>query len=254
MLHALILAGLPYAPPKPVSLDSPPITIQFSPAEPPTTRPISTPRPPEAQKTTQPAATETTRKTATTKPIDAADAPPERAPPPNAIRPPTTQAEKPLLPAIPEPAAPTSMQLIADAVRMIQNNASQAEIPPLPGQDGPRRTYIDHSTREPRFAGYMDAWVKKVERVGNLNYPVEIRRKRLSGHLTLDVCIRRDGSVESIDILRPSQHPELDRAALRIVRMAAPYAPLPGNIQADTDILHITRVWRFGPDSHWGYD
>ena len=146
------------------------------------------------------------------------------------------------------------MQLIADAVDMIQNNPSQAELPPLPGQDGLRRTYIDRSTREPRFAGYMNAWVKKVERVGNLNYPVEIRRKRLSGHLMLDVCIRRDGSVESIDILRPSQYPELYQAALRIVRMAAPYAPLPENIRADTDILHITRVWRFGPDHHWAYD
>lgn len=97
----------------------------------------------------------------------------------------------------------------------------------------------------------MDAWVKKVERVGNLHYPTEIRRKGLSGHLTLDVAIRPDGGVASIDLLRPAQNSELNRAARDIVRMAAPYAPLPADILADTDLLHITRVWRFGPGGQW---
>ena len=258
MLHVVILAGLPYAPPKPTASDARPIAIRFSPAPatPQTSAPAPTPTPdiPKPQKTTHPAITETARKTEIARPVKTIDSPPEITPPPTTTRPPAAQPEKPSPPTIAEPARPTGMQLIANAVDLIQNGPSQTETLTLPGQDGPRRTYIDRSTREPRFAGYMDAWVKKVERVGNLNYPVEIRRKRLSGHLTLDVCIRGDGSVESIDILRPSQHPELDRAALNIVRMAAPYAPLPENIRADTDILHITRVWRFGPDHHWAYD
>ncbi|MGB0721542.1 MAG: energy transducer TonB [Gammaproteobacteria bacterium] len=114
-----------------------------------------------------------------------------------------------------------------------------------------RHKHINPSTREPRYAAYMDAWVKKVERIGNLNYPVEARRMRLTGRLLLDVRIRADGSLESIEVLNSSGHPELDQAAQEIVRMGAPYAPLPGSIRAETDILHITRTWRFSGDDIW---
>jgi protein TonB len=37
----------------------------------------------------------------------------------------------------------------------------------------------------------------------------------------------------------------LDQAAIRIVRLAAPFDRFPDNIRADTDILHITRTWTF---------
>jgi protein TonB len=108
-----------------------------------------------------------------------------------------------------------------------------------------RRRFISANTREYEFASYMQAWVSKVERVGNLNYPQEIRRRKLVGDLLLTVGINHDGSVESIDIRRSSGMPELDEAALRIVRLAAPFAPLPQNIRSQVDVLHITRTWKF---------
>jgi protein TonB len=108
-----------------------------------------------------------------------------------------------------------------------------------------RRRFISANTREYEFASYMQAWVSKVERVGNLNYPPEVRRRKLVGNLLLTVGINHDGSVESIDIRRSSGTPELDEAALRIVRLAAPYAPLPQNIRSQVDVLHITRTWKF---------
>ena len=37
----------------------------------------------------------------------------------------------------------------------------------------------------------------------------------------------------------------LDQAAIRIVRLAAPFDRFPDNIRSDTDILHITRTWTF---------
>jgi protein TonB len=37
----------------------------------------------------------------------------------------------------------------------------------------------------------------------------------------------------------------LDQAAIRIVRLASPFARFPDNIRVDTDILHITRTWTF---------
>jgi protein TonB len=61
----------------------------------------------------------------------------------------------------------------------------------------------------------------------------------------MTVGINQDGSVESIEILRGSGFNELDEAAARIVRIAAPYSPLPENISSRVDVLHITRTWKF---------
>ncbi len=109
----------------------------------------------------------------------------------------------------------------------------------------PVRKFISANTQEYEFASYMRAWVAKVERVGNLNYPSELRRKKLHGDLVLTVGIRKNGTVESIDIMRSSGIGEVDQAAVRIVQICAPYSPLPDNISRQVDILHITRTWRF---------
>lgn len=108
----------------------------------------------------------------------------------------------------------------------------------------PKRKFISANTREYVYANYMAAWVARVERVGNLNYPDEARRRSLEGQLVLTVAIRRDGSVERIDIIKSSGQPVLDDAAQRIVQIAAPFPPLPSGAD-DVDILHITRTWQF---------
>ena len=109
----------------------------------------------------------------------------------------------------------------------------------------PRRKWISASTREHKYAAYMEAWRAKVERVGNLNYPDEARRKRLSGDLLLDVALKSDGSIAEVVVRRSSGHRMLDDAARRIVQLAAPYARFPKAIRKETDILHIQRTWRF---------
>lgn len=113
-------------------------------------------------------------------------------------------------------------------------------------QQTPRRTYVDGiNAKQYRFASYMDAWRAKVERIGNLNYPDVVTRKKLYGSLLLIVAINPDGTIHSARVTRSSGHRELDRAALRIVNMAAPFPPLTKDILKDTDILYIPRVWRF---------
>jgi periplasmic protein TonB len=109
----------------------------------------------------------------------------------------------------------------------------------------PRRKFIGARTQEYRFAQYIEDWRVKVERIGNLNYPEQARRQHLYGRLQLSVSIRADGSVESIEVSKSSGQRILDAAAMRIVKLAAPYAPLPANIIKDTDILTITRTWSF---------
>jgi protein TonB len=112
-------------------------------------------------------------------------------------------------------------------------------------QKMPRHKYLNARTQEYKYAAYMDAWRAKVERVGNLNYPEEARRQNLSGSLVLDVAINPDGSVHALQVLRSSGQKLLDDAAMRIVEIAAPYAPLTPDMRADVDILHITRTWEF---------
>jgi protein TonB len=109
----------------------------------------------------------------------------------------------------------------------------------------PRQKYLHARTREYKYAAYMKAWEAKVERIGNLNYPEEARRRGLSGQLRLDVALNPDGTINSITVRRSSGYAVLDDAARRIVQLAAPFAPFPANIRAETDILHITRTWRF---------
>ena len=112
-------------------------------------------------------------------------------------------------------------------------------------QQRPKRKFVGARAEEYRFAQYVDNWRQKIERIGNLNYPSEARARRLYSSLLLTVAIKADGDVESIEITKSSGHKILDQAAIRIVRMAAPFDRFPDNIRADTDILHITRTWIF---------
>lgn len=112
-------------------------------------------------------------------------------------------------------------------------------------QSRPKRKNIGARTEEYRFAQYVESWRLKVERVGNLNYPEEARQKKLYGSLRITVNIRADGSVESAEVDRSSGSKILDQAAIRIIKMAAPYAAFPDDIRKDYDILGITRTWSF---------
>lgn len=110
----------------------------------------------------------------------------------------------------------------------------------------PTRKFVSASTQEFAWATYLRAWVDRAERVGNLNYPDEARRRRLSGTVVINIGIRRNGSVERADIVRSSGIPLLDEAALRIARLAEPYPPLPKTPE-NPDILNVVRTWQFLP-------
>ena len=111
----------------------------------------------------------------------------------------------------------------------------------------PKRKFVSASTQEYAWAAYLRDWVDRVERVGNLNYPDEARRRRLQGQVVISVAVRRNGSVERADIVQSSGVRLLDDSALRIARLAEPYPPLP-RTEDDPDILHVTRTWQFLPE------
>jgi periplasmic protein TonB len=112
-------------------------------------------------------------------------------------------------------------------------------------QQRPRRKFLGARVEEFRFARYIEDWRAKVERIGEMNYPQAARDDKKYGSLVVTVAIKADGSLEDVEIRRSSGVRILDQAAIRIVRLAAPYAPFPSEIAKDTDVLSITRTWMF---------
>ncbi len=108
----------------------------------------------------------------------------------------------------------------------------------------PRQHFVGPSAASAPEARYVEAWRQKIELLGTEHYPPEARGK-IYGSLQLTVYIRRDGSLQKVEIDRPAEHAVLNQAALRIVQLAAPFAPLPPELAHNTDILAITRTWHF---------
>ncbi len=111
---------------------------------------------------------------------------------------------------------------------------------------GPRvRRITSASTRTAVEAAYVNAWRNKIETIGNLNYPAEARRRSLEGDLRMLVEIEASGALRDVRILDSSGSAVLDEAAMRIVRLGAPYLPFPEEMRREADILQIVRTWQF---------
>lgn len=146
---------------------------------------------------------------------------------------PTTETQK-----------PNAAELISDSRQMAQSMAREQESESVFSRY-PTKQRIDARTKAHAAAEYMRQWVAKVEQVGNLNYPEEARRRRLSGTLVLEATLRPDGSLVDVRILDSSRQPVLDQAAMRIVHIAAPFSAVPSEVLAGSDLLVITRTWEF---------
>lgn len=150
--------------------------------------------------------------------------------------------------------APQSTRQPLQLARLLTDGAEQADPisdenrQPLAHSDNPRERFISVNTRESRFARYLEEWRQRVEAIGNRNYPEEARRGGLTGVLSLEVAVDAQGNLREIRPRESSGHPSLDRAAARIVRMAAPFPPFPAEIREDTDILRFVYRWEFGTD------
>jgi len=112
----------------------------------------------------------------------------------------------------------------------------------------PKRTHISPSTRQVGYALYYKAMQKQVEEVGTLNFPQQ-NGKKLYGELVISIPVFQDGSLYQKEggprIERSSGNPALDRAALEIVRRAAPFGAFPQNMRtAGKDDLWIV-ITRF---------
>jgi len=101
------------------------------------------------------------------------------------------------------------------------------------------------STMKASDAYYVNSWRRKIEQMGALNYPHEAESCFDNCRLRLLVAINPDGTIRELTILESSGRKVLDDAALRIVRLSAPFAPFTEEMRKDVDVLEIIRTWQF---------
>ena len=93
---------------------------------------------------------------------------------------------------------------------------------------------------------YLEAWQRKVQRIGRLNFPTDEKGNRLRGSLRLLAAINTDGRLAYTRITVSSGDQRLDQSAIRIVELAAPFAPVPPAMRRGASVLEIERTWRIG--------
>jgi len=105
--------------------------------------------------------------------------------------------------------------------------------------------WISPDTKASALAPYLDAWRRKVERVGTLNFPSVARRPDFSGSPVIEVALGSDGRLIEATIQRPSSHVEIDQAALQILRLASPFEPFPPTLARRYGAVRFAYQWEF---------
>ena len=139
---------------------------------------------------------------------------------------------------------PAAAELIRRSMEMAKLEAELNEIVKVYSNQ-PKEKLLVPNTMSHVEAAYLDAWQKKVELIGNMNYPAKAKENNLSGDLLLMVAVNQDGSLNRVELWRSSGHKILDDAAIAIVKQASPFPPLPQAIKEQSEVLKIPRTWKF---------
>jgi periplasmic protein TonB len=112
---------------------------------------------------------------------------------------------------------------------------------------GPQRDelWITPDTRASRLAPYLDAWRRKVEQIGTLNYPTAAKRGDVTASPVLEVAINANGNLDSAVVRTSSGFPDLDQAALAILKLASPFDPFPPDLAKEYRVLRFAYEWQF---------
>jgi protein TonB len=148
-------------------------------------------------------------------------------------------------------AAPTAASVPSELPLLLEKRPDLAMTPNDDGVElrmrgeAKQQLWIAADTRESDVAVYLDSWRRKIERVGTMNFPDVARRQKLSGTPVIEVTIGSDGQLLETVVRRSSGHAEIDEAAMRILKLAAPFDPFPGEVAAKHDEIRIAYEWQF---------
>tara|TARA_S200000501_G_scaffold49331_1_gene39578 strand:- start:386 stop:739 length:354 start_codon:yes stop_codon:yes gene_type:complete len=96
---------------------------------------------------------------------------------------------------------------------------------------------------------YLRARGRRIEKVGNVNYPAEAKSHQLFGILRLLVTNVPDGTLKQIHLFESSGEQILDDAACRFGQLASPFGTFQDELRESTDELEIIRTWQFRKNS-----
>lgn len=137
---------------------------------------------------------------------------------------------------------PLSQEIATLEARLAQQKQAYAK--------RPRINFIDSVSAVAGYeALYINSFRQEVEAIGTRNFPPEALQKRIFGNVRLRVDILPNGRVEQIKLLHSSGSGLLDQAAMRSVRLAAPFAPFTQEMRKHYDVLAIIRTWKFDASS-----
>jgi len=125
-----------------------------------------------------------------------------------------------------------------------QDHLPIVTLPKIKGHN-PRRNATTTNARASVYAPYLEAWRSRIEVVGHEHYNALVPTRIKNGHVTLSITLNADGSIQSIQIVRHSRYPVLDAAALKIIRLAAPFPPFPPAVRKRTEQLSFSYQWNF---------
>jgi protein TonB len=140
--------------------------------------------------------------------------------------------------------AQAPLALSPTAPRPIATNATDQTLR-LRGKRRDGAEEIIPNTRKSKLAPYLDAWRRKIERLGTLNFPQAVRKGGAVGNPVLEVAIKADGTLGRAVVQRSSGRKEIDQAALSILRLASPFDPFPADLRKQYSELRFAYEWQF---------
>jgi protein TonB len=154
----------------------------------------------------------------------------------------------------------TEIRLVADAGEAGDSTRKPLLIASRPGDEataedeagpaqlrGPKRDelWVTPDSREAKLAPYLDAWRRKVERIGTLNYPAAALEQSGPASPVLEVAIGADGTLIKAEVRRSSGVAQLDQAALEILKLSSPFDPFPAEMAREYRLLRFAYEWQF---------
>lgn len=92
-------------------------------------------------------------------------------------------------------------------------------------EDQKAKSSITFEVKGFKYDGYMMRLKDKIE--GIWQYPYDAATRGIYGDLYLTFTIKKNGSLSRVDLVRTSGYRSLDEAAMKALKDAAPYWPLP---------------------------
>lgn len=129
---------------------------------------------------------------------------------------------------IPSASSPQASQSLRDKLfdRELVGKMARAN-PQVQQDDG-----VTFDTKEFKYLSYMQRLKEKIESVWR--YPPLAAQRGISGDLRIRFVIKKNGQLADVQILRTSGYKMLDDAALKAIKDAEPYWPLPNEWNQDT--------------------